>query len=107
MGRKEDRYQIERKDAMQRICIDYYNFPINALQIIVSDPEDGRVYTYTSEGKTVSSFSPQSHAAGLAVQAGGVCVTPLGQILLVDSLNHVINLYTESGDFLQQVSIAA
>ncbi|GFO03606.1 tripartite motif-containing protein 2 [Plakobranchus ocellatus] len=72
-------------------------------EIIVSDPEDGRVYTYNIEGKCLGCFFPQSHTAGLAVQAGGVCVTPLGQILLVDSLNHVVNLYSESGDFLQQV----
>ncbi|KAK3773328.1 hypothetical protein RRG08_023213 [Elysia crispata] len=72
-------------------------------EIIVSDPEDGRVYMYSSEGTSLGRFYPQSHTAGLAVQAGGVCVTPLGQILLVDTLNHVVNLYTESGDFLQQV----
>ena len=70
----------------------------------MSDPEDGRVYMYSSEGTSLGRFYPQSHTAGLAVQAGGVCVTPLGQILLVDTLNHVVNLYTESGDFLQQVS---
>ncbi|XP_005101274.1 E3 ubiquitin-protein ligase TRIM71 [Aplysia californica] len=77
----------------------------NDSEILVSDPEDGHVYLYTLEGRCFCRFSPEAHSAGLSVMAGDVCFTPLGQILVVDVLNHVINVYTDNGEFLQQVLV--
>ena len=74
-------------------------------QILVSDPSDNKIYLYTLEGKCYCCFTPHSHTGGLALTVGDACFTPLGQILLVDTLNHVINLYTDRGEFLQQVKL--
>ncbi|CAL1531889.1 unnamed protein product [Lymnaea stagnalis] len=71
--------------------------------IIVSDVEDGFIYKYSPKGDCLGYFKPDSQTQGLAVAAGNICLTPLGQILLVDTLNHTVNLYTDSGTFLQQV----
>ena len=36
---------------------------------------------------------------------GHAAFTPLGQLLVVDALNHLVLLYTQDGDLLQHVSI--
>ncbi|CAG5121657.1 unnamed protein product [Candidula unifasciata] len=72
-------------------------------KVIVSDPEDGCIYIYTLNAELLSSFTPEAHTPGLAIVVGGVCVTPCGDILVADVLNHVVNLYTDTGVFLQQV----
>ncbi|BFZ09678.1 hypothetical protein BsWGS_12717 [Bradybaena similaris] len=72
-------------------------------KVVISDPQDGCIYIYTLNAQLLTYFTPEAHTSGLAVVVGGVCVTPYGEVLVADMLNHVVNLYTDEGVFLQQV----
>lgn len=72
-------------------------------EVVVSDPTDLCVKIFTFEGKFLRMFKPQAHADSLTAMPGGIHVTVLGQILVADTLNHVVNVYTDTGIFLKQV----
>lgn len=75
----------------------------NKEEVIVSDSMENLVKFYKYSGQLLYKFMPLSNSEGLAVMAGGVCVTPTDQIVVADSLNHTVNLYTERGVLLQQL----
>ncbi|KAK7493036.1 hypothetical protein BaRGS_00015766 [Batillaria attramentaria] len=79
------------------ICVNGSN------EIIVSDPADAYIKVLNFEGKLLRRFKPHAHARSLAAVPGGIHVTVLGQILIADTLNHVVNIYTDTGLFLKQV----
>lgn len=72
-------------------------------EVIVCDPTDCFIKFYTYAGKLLYRFQPTSNGEGLAVIPSAVCRTPLDQIIVADSLNHTVNLYTERGVLLQQL----
>lgn len=74
-------------------------------EIFVSDPTDQCIKVFNFEGSLLRQFRPRSHAEGLACSPGGIFVTVLGQLLIGDTLNHSVGLYTDTGTFLKQVVI--
>ncbi|KAL8613660.1 hypothetical protein ACOMHN_029752 [Nucella lapillus] len=78
---------------------------ISEQEIIVSDPADQRIKVFSFDGNFLRQFKPQSHAAGLACCLGGIFVSVLGQVLVADTLNHSVSLFTDTGTFLKQVAL--
>ena len=75
----------------------------NKEEVLVSDPMQNLVKFYTYSGQLLYKFMPLSNSEGLSVLTGGVCFTPTDQVVVADSLNHTVNLYTERGILLQQL----
>jgi len=72
-------------------------------EVIVSDPMDCCIKYFSYNGRQLYKFEPVSNNEGLAVMPSGVVRNLLDQVLVADSLNHVVNLYTERGVLLQQL----
>ncbi|XP_045196910.1 tripartite motif-containing protein 2-like [Mercenaria mercenaria] len=72
-------------------------------EVIVCDPVECLVKFFTFDGKLLYKFQPTINGEGLSVIPSGICRTPLDQIIVADSLNHTVNLYTERGVLLQQL----
>lgn len=70
-------------------------------EIVVSDPEDMKVKIFNIRGQLLHSFTPQTHAEGLSIAPGGVTITALDNIILADTLNHTVSLYTLNGTLLE------
>ena len=74
-------------------------------EIFISDPTDQCIKVFNFEGSFIRQFKPRAHAEGLACSPGGICVTVLGQLLISDTLNHSVGLFTNTGTFLKQVVV--
>ncbi|XP_076444644.1 uncharacterized protein LOC143282769 [Babylonia areolata] len=74
-------------------------------EIFVSDPADQHIKVFNFSGDMLRQFQPQSHAGGLACSLGGIFVSVLGQVLVADTLNHSVSLFTDTGTFLKQVAV--
>jgi WD40 repeat protein len=73
----------------------------NKDEVIISHGINGCIQYFSYTGQLLYQFEAVSTQSGLSCQPAGVCVNPLGQILVVDSLNHVINLYSSRGTLLE------
>ena len=71
--------------------------------IIVCDISDNKIKTYSFDGKLMHQFEPQGSQEGLACQMSSACLNPMGQILVADALNHTVNLYSDTGEFISEV----
>lgn len=72
-------------------------------EVIVADIKNNMVKFYTYTGKLLYQFQPVGSAEGLACSPTGLCLNPVGQILITDGLNHTVNLYTERGALVEQL----
>lgn len=72
-------------------------------EVIVCDPSVSFIKFYKYDGTQLYKFKPEANFEGLDMMLSAMTLTPLGQILVSDSLNHVINLYTERGVLLKQI----
>lgn len=71
-------------------------------EVIVCDPADSSIKYFTYEGNILYKFQPVSNSEGLSTIPSGIYLTPLHQLIVADSLNHTVSLYTERGILLQQ-----
>lgn len=72
-------------------------------EVIVCDPSECSIKYFTYEGKILYKFHPVSNNEGLFMIPSGIFLTPLHQLIVADSLNHTVSLYTERGILLQQL----
>jgi hypothetical protein len=71
--------------------------------LAVSNRAKRSIEYYTLKGTFMSSFLPTSSSEGLACDLAGMCFTAKNEVLVADSLNHVINQYDASGSLMGQV----
>ena len=72
-------------------------------EVIVCDPVECSIKYFTYDGRILYKFQPVTNSEGLANIPSGICLTPLHQVIVADSLNHTVNLYSERGVLLQQL----
>ncbi|XP_060597981.1 tripartite motif-containing protein 3-like isoform X2 [Ruditapes philippinarum] len=72
-------------------------------EVIVCDPLECLIKMFTYSGKLLYKFQPTSNKEGLSVIPSGITITPLDQIVVADTLNHTVNLYTERGVLLKEL----
>ena len=72
-------------------------------EVIISDTEDKRVKIFTCGGRLVHQFEPIG-GESLAVHPSAVTINDEGQIVLADSLNHTVNLYSKRGILLNVIA---
>ena len=71
-------------------------------EIYVSDPEDKKIKCYTDTGKLLYQFEPNG-GESTAVHPNAIAINDTGQIILVDGLNHTVNLYDDKGTLLNVI----
>ncbi|KAK2159158.1 hypothetical protein LSH36_157g03049 [Paralvinella palmiformis] len=72
----------------------------NKDEVIVINGDSGIIQYYTYAGELLYQFEPVPANPGLACYPSGLAVTSAGEILVADSLNHVVNAYSERGTLL-------
>ncbi|KAI0236086.1 hypothetical protein LSAT2_013370 [Lamellibrachia satsuma] len=72
-------------------------------EVIVLDAPNRTVKYFTYEGVLLYQFRPTSGAEGLVLEPVGLCIDPLGQVIVSDRLNHIVNLYSERGVLLRRL----
>lgn len=75
----------------------------NNEEVVVCDSLNCQVKYFTYEGRHLYKFRPLADGEGLAMIPSGIHVTPIGDVIIADTLNHTVNLYSERGVFLKQL----
>lgn len=79
-----------------QICVN------NKSEVLVCDPVDGLIKYFTYDGRLLYRFSPSSTGEGLTMVPSGICMDRTGEVIVADSLNHTVNVYSERGSLLKQ-----
>ena len=72
-------------------------------EIVVCDTSCNVVKTYSYDGQLLSQFQAAAAGEGLGLKVGGMAMNPIGHIILIDSLNHTANLYSDRGVLIQRL----
>ena len=72
-------------------------------EIVVSDTANRFIKFFNYDGQLLYKFQPNANGDGLACHPAGLTLTPIGQVLVTDNLNHTVNLYSERGVLLSQL----
>ncbi|KAJ8315523.1 hypothetical protein KUTeg_007673 [Tegillarca granosa] len=72
-------------------------------EVIVCDTFTGLVKYFKYDGKLVYKFEPKAASEGLTMVPSAIGLSPLGDILVADALNHVVNVYSDKGVFIKQL----
>lgn len=72
-------------------------------KIVVSDSADCHIKFFNIKGEFLHQFQPAAFKDSLYVAPGGLCVNSLDCIMLIDTLNHAVSLYSSDGTVLQHV----
>ena len=72
-------------------------------EIIVCDVSCNIVRAYSLEGEVLSQFRIVAAGEGLHLKVAGIALNPIGQLIVIDSLNHTANLYSDGGVLLQRL----
>ncbi|CAH1268964.1 TRIM3 [Branchiostoma lanceolatum] len=75
--------------------------------IFVSDANTHFVYRYGVSGQYVSKFGGPGQSGGDLSYPEGICVDSSGHILVVDSLNQRVVMYTDRGRFVRNIAVRA
>ena len=76
----------------------------NMEEVIMSDPQERKIKFFKYNGDLLYQFQPECSGKGLTCQNAGIFLTNLGQLIVADSMNHMVNLYSERGVLLQQLA---
>ena len=80
-----------------------HSSPAGRKEVILSDAADQMVKFFSYKGQLLYKFRPTAGIDSVACHIGAVTVTDEDQILIPDTLNHTVNLYSERGLLLDQV----
>ena len=72
-------------------------------EVVISDTEDKRVKIFTYGGRLLHQFELIG-GESMAVHPSAVTINEEGQIVLADSLNHTVNLYSKRGSLLNVIA---
>ena len=72
-------------------------------EIVICDTSCNRVMTFSFDGKLLNQFEVVAAGQGLGMKVGGIALNPIGQIIVIDSLNHTANLYSDRGVLIQRL----
>lgn len=75
-------------------------------EIVVSDPEEALIKVFDFFGNFILRFSPQVPGGNLVCSPAGIHITALDQVLVTDTLNHAVTLFTINGIYLKLVASA-
>ena len=71
-------------------------------KIVICDPSSNQVRVFNLGGEFQHEFVLQSGDEGLAMESKGVLIDCKGRLVIIDSLNHTVNMYNFSGDLLDR-----
>ena len=72
-------------------------------EIVVCDVSCNVVRVYSMSGEILSQFRIVAAGPGLQLKVSGIALNPIGQLIVIDSLNHTANLYSDRGVLLQRL----
>ncbi|KAK6171263.1 hypothetical protein SNE40_019489 [Patella caerulea] len=72
-------------------------------EIFITDPQEGCIKCVSYNGKLKYQFKPKTVGDGLVVKPSDICFDQMGQLVVSDSLNHIVNVYSITGEFIRQV----
>ena len=73
-------------------------------QVYVFNRSDHPMLIFSREGELLSTWGEPGTGAGQFLTAHGICLTPEGNLWLVDRSKHAVELYTPEGAFIRALS---
>eukprot|EP00058_Branchiostoma_floridae_P012538 XP_002598026.1 hypothetical protein BRAFLDRAFT_79748 [Branchiostoma floridae] len=72
--------------------------------IFIPDRGNGRVLKYDKDGVYISSFGSKDTGAGYLLGPYGICVDSWGRVIVADTYNHRVEMFTAKGDHVCTVA---
>lgn len=104
-------YDLRSKQKAE-FCFDYpedvalIGYPVMAMssgKVVLLEPSQNAVNVFTLDGSYFKKFTLEPMCPGMAVTVGGITLDWNGNIVVVDTLNHSIISYSETGEVLQGI----
>ncbi|XP_078609463.1 uncharacterized protein LOC144880822 [Branchiostoma floridae x Branchiostoma japonicum] len=75
--------------------------------LLISDYDTNYIYKYDETGRYVMKFGGPGLSGGLLNRPEGICVDSSGHIMVVDSFNKRVAMYTGRGEYVRHIALRA
>ncbi|CAH1249790.1 TRIM71 [Branchiostoma lanceolatum] len=88
----------DRNDSLWSVTVDKKG------NIFIADMVNHRVLKYDKNGVYLSSFGSRGAGAGNLFNPSGICVDSLGRVIVADSWNRRVEMFTAEGDHVRTIA---